>query len=203
MDDKTQKLPDHDIEQFWLYVKQSMNNFYSQTNIIPRPIESWSTSLNLLQQQKRYDEIELRIKQYLSLYSIDLLRLGKQYHINILITNLKRWDKLTKQYRFFDNVETEKNLVIVLLEIVYGLLKTNTDLEDLFADLELYIIYEDFTKLIRYAVEKNKPSILDKLINYDYLNVIRTVIGLYSVNIEYTQYEKLCGKKIIKLILAN
>lgn len=207
------KLPDHDIEEYWLHVKQSMHNFYSQTKLLPRPIEKWSSTLNQLQNAKKYIDIEFHIMKYLSLYSIDLLRLGNQYYINILITNLKRWDKITDKYKFFShntsenynhkaNAIKEKNIAIVLLEIVYSLLKSETDFSDLFDDIELYIIYEDFEKLITFAITNNKPSILDKLIEYDYLNVIHTVDKIYGKQLTLTNLTlKLCGKKLIKTIL--
>lgn len=200
------KLPDHDIEVYWLYVKQSMLNFYSQHKLIQRPVEKWSATLNLLQTAQNYKEIEKKIMQYLSLYSIDLLRLGNQYYINILITNLKRWDKITDKYKFFDKddkydkSDKETNIALVLLEIVYSLAKSKTPFEDLFEDIELYIIYEDFAKMIDFAVIHNKPSIIDNLIAYDYLNVIKTLNTLYSVNIEYLPHGKLCGKKLIMKI---
>jgi hypothetical protein len=138
--------------------------------------------------------------QYLSLYSIDLLRLGNQYYINILMTNLKRWDKLTDKYKFFDKSDKEVNIVLILLEIVYSLLKTETPLEELFIDIELYIMYEDFTKLIEFSVSHNKPSILDKLIEYDSLNVINTINLLYDASVEWVQNCKLSGKKLLMKI---
>ena len=195
-----QKLPDHDIEVYWLYVKQSMHNFYRQHNLIARPVEKWSETLNQLQKDKKYKDIEHKIMQYLSLYSIDLLRLGNQYYINILMTNLKRWDKLTDKYKFFDKSDKEINIVLVLLDIVYSLLKSETQLADLFTDIELYIIYEDFTRLIEFAVKNNKPSILDKLIEYDSLNVINTLNLLYDANIEWNPSCKLSGKKLLMKI---
>ncbi len=194
---KSHKLPDHDIEVYWLYVKQSMLNFYSQHNLMARPVEKWSETLNQLQKDKKYKDIEHKIMQYLSLYSIDLLRLGNQYYINILMTNLKRWDKLTDKYKFFTKDEKEINIVLVLLEIVYSLLKSDTPLEDLFTDIELYIIYEDFTRLIKFAVKNNKPSVLDKLVEYDSLNVINTLNLLYDASIEWTPSCKLSGKKLL------
>jgi hypothetical protein len=204
----TDKLPDHDIEEYWLYVKQSMHNFYGQTKLLPRPIENWSAALNQLQKGKKYIDIEFHIMKYLSLYSIDLLRLGNQYYINILITNLKRWDKITEKYKFFSRHDdkstgiTDKNIAIVLLEIVYSLLKSETDFSDLFDDIELYIIYEDFEKLIKFAVTHNKPSILDKLIEYDYLNVVHAVDKIYGTDLASSNLSvTLCGKKIIKTIL--
>ena len=197
---QSSKLPDHDIEEYWIHVKQSMHNFYSQHKLIARPVEKWSDTLNQLQKAKKYKDIEHKIMQYLSLYSIDLLRLGNQYYINILMTNLKRWDKLTDKYKFFDKGDKDTNIVLVLLNIVYSLLRSETPLDDLFTDIELYIIYEDFTNLIKFAVKNNKPSILDKLIEYDSINVINTLNLLYDANIEWTPSCKLSGKKLLMKI---
>ena len=72
-----------------------MNNFYNETNAsicknlnINRPINYWSDNLNNLQKNKDYQHIEINIRDYMSLYAIDLLRHNALYHIKILITNI-------------------------------------------------------------------------------------------------------------------
>lgn len=191
------KSPDHDIEQFWLAFKKSMQNFYDAKHVISRPIELWSATLNKLQSQHKYNEIESHIRNYLSLYGIDLLRFESQYHINILITNLKRWDKLAQQYKFFAG---EKNLVIILLEIAYSLLKKNNNIHGLFVDVELYLLYEDFTTLLEYAITNNTACIIDKLMMYDAMNVLHKINDLYGTCIEYKIASLLSGKKLIKTV---
>lgn len=191
------KSPDHDIEQFWLAFKKSMQNFYDAKHVISRPIELWSATLNKLQSQHKYNEIESHIRNYLSLYGIDLLRLESQYHINILITNLKRWDKIAAQHKFFAG---EKNLVIILLEIAYSLLKKNNNISGLFVDVELYLLYEDFTRLLEYAIANNTASIIDKLMLYDPMNVLHKINDLYGTCIEYKIASLLSGKKLIKTV---
>jgi hypothetical protein len=192
--------PDHDIEQFWIAFKQSMINFYSAKHVMSRPIDQWSTKLNKLQIQKRYTEIESQIKNYLSLYGLDVLRTESQYYINILITNLKRWDKIARAHKFFVGEDGDKNLVIILLEIAYALLKKNKGIQGLFVDVELYLLYEDFSMLIEYAVDNNAAGLIDKLMAYDPLNVIHKVNDIYGTFIEYKVASLLSGKKIIKII---
>lgn len=191
--------PDHDIEQFWLAFKQSMLNFYSAKHVMTRPIDYWSIKLNKLQTQHKYTEIEAHIKNYLSLYGLDVLRTESQYYINILITNLKRWDKIARSYKFFD-AGNEKNLVIILLEIAYTLLKKNKTIQGLFIDVELYLLYEDFGKLLEYAIDNNAIGIIDKLMSYDAMNVLHKVNSIYGTSIEYKVAGLLSGKKIIKII---
>lgn len=192
--------PDHEIEQYWLSFKQSMLNFYSAKHVMSRPIDQWSAKLNRLQTQQKYTEIEAHIKNYLSLYGLDVLRTESQYYINILITNLKRWDKIARSYKFFAGEDGEKNLVIILLEIAYSLLKKNKNIQGLFIDVELYLLYEDFGKLLEYAMDNNAVGIIDKLMSYDPMNVLHKVNDIYGTCIEYKVASLLSGKKIIKII---
>jgi hypothetical protein len=198
MTDKTIN-PDHDIEQYWLAFKQSMLNFYSAKHVMSRPIEQWSIKLNKLQTLQKYTDIESHIKNYLSLYGLDVLRTESQYYINILITNLKRWDKIARSYKFFAGGD-DKNLVIILLEIAYSLLKKDKVILGLFIDVELYLLYEDFGMLIEYAVDNNAVGIIDKLMSYDAMNVLHKVNDIYGTCIEYKVAGLLSGKKIIKII---
>jgi outer membrane lipopolysaccharide assembly protein LptE/RlpB len=165
-----------------------------------RPIDQWSAKLNKLQTQQKYTDIEAHIKNYLSLYGLDVLRTESQYYINILITNLKRWDKIARSYKFFSGEDGEKNLVIILLEIAYSLLKKNKNIQGLFIDVELYLLYEDFGKLLEYAVDNNAVGIIDKLMAYDPMNVLHKVNDIYGTCIEYKVASLLSGKKIIKII---
>ncbi len=71
---------DYMIEEFWISFKKSMLNFYNEINILSRPIISWSNKLNELQKNKEYMLIESNIRDYMSLYAIDLLRHNAYYH---------------------------------------------------------------------------------------------------------------------------
>ncbi len=176
------KNPDHDIEQFWINFKQSMINFYDEQRHQPiRRIAEWSANLNVLQENKQYNMIEVKIKNYMSLYGLDVLKAGNPYYLNILVTNIKRWNKLVQEFGLLDS---EKNLIIVLIEVAFSLYKSDTcdhmAIKNLFADIELVILYEDFGEFIEFAISNDKPNILDKLIAYNphpVLNYLKNTYG--------------------------
>ena len=191
--------PDYEIECYWLNFKQSMLNFYQTHKLLQRPIDKWSTSLNTLQALKQYSAIEKAIINYLTLYGIDVLRICDQYYINILITNLKRWDKIATTNKFYG---VEKNLVIILLEIAFALLKSGVDIVNigLFSDVELLLIYEDFSALIEFALIHNKISVLDKLLDYNKLNIINYLNSHYNMALDMET--NISAKKIMKILTA-
>ncbi len=188
---------DHDIEQFWLSFKQSILNFYGITEhrILRRPIEKWSDNLNELQREKRYAEIEESIKHYISLYAMDLIRCCSHYHINILNTNIKRWNKVAANHKCLheDDKKTYFNCVFMLLDICYMLMgQENTDVKELFSQYELCVLNDDYTPFIKYAVEHNKVGMLDKLLKYDYYGTLE-VLGV-------TGSDKYCAKKLMPML---
>ena len=191
---------DHDIEQFWLSFKQSMLNFYRITdhNILRRPIEKWSDALNQLQREKRYAEIEESIKHYISLYAMDLIRCCNHYHMNILMTNIKRWNKVAANHKCLqeDDRKTYFNCVFMLLDVCYMLLEQgNADVKELFSQYELCVLNHDYTPLIKYAVEHNKVGMLDKLLKYDYYGTLEVLCVTGGS-------DKHCAKKLM-LLLKN
>jgi hypothetical protein len=197
--------PDHDIEQFWLAFKKSMHNFYSLTGdkaMPTRPIGYWSDRLNRLQKAAKYETIEHNIYNFMTLYGIDLLRVGNRYHLAILITNIKRWNKIAAKYPFHDRDggESRCNLIFILLEIVNNFIKCGLEFENLFSDIELYLIHEDYTNLLDFAVKHNKPVIIDKLMAFDSLAVINSLNTYWHLGLEISNDYKKSGKKIIELI---
>ena len=115
--------PDAEIEAFWLQLKTSMNNFYGTNENIKRPISFWSSVLNNYQKNQNYEKIEEHIKKYISLYAIDLLRTNSDYHIQILITNIGRWNKLSSKFTFSTKEQNYANFIFVLLDIYKSLFR--------------------------------------------------------------------------------
>lgn len=200
---------DYDIEYFWLDFKQSMNNFYKQHGTLSRPIIFWSNKLNELQKNKDYHLIEINIRDYMSLYAIDLLRNNSCYHIHILITNIKRWNTIAKNNSKFDIQSDSKYINIVFLLIdLYNIInvKTNNhsiienDLILLFSTVELYIIHEDFKQFIDYSISHNKPSIIDKINEFENqsnnVNSIKYIESKYNIKLS----PKICARKIFKIL---
>jgi hypothetical protein len=190
---------DYEIEHFWLQFKQSINNVYDKHNIlIKRPVDKWSNTLNMFQLNKDYGAIERHILKYISLYAIDLMRIHDHYNIGILVTNIKRWDKICLKYKIFVDADNACNLIYVLLDI-YNLLMIKGKLdESLYDDIELFYFYNDFTTLIQYAKDQKTPAILDKLMNYD-KSIFKQIIEVYKLEHKVIKYP-ISGRKLFKLI---
>lgn len=188
--------PDYEIEKFWYGLKNSMINFYSN-KIVKRPIDNWSNKLNILQSKEQYEEIEENIRNYISLYGIDAMRHMEIYHFNILKTNIKRWNVISTHYGFVKlNSKKYYNIIFLLIDI-YEKLYDKLITEDmiLFAsEIELLLIYEDFSYLIDLSVKYKLVSIIDKL-GY-YIDIIDAINKKYKLNIT----GNVSGKKIFKLL---
>lgn len=180
--------PDYHIELFWYNFKESMINFYSSGYRSSYPnknyehINIWSNKLNQLKMDKKYSEIENNIRNYISLYSLDLIKYSDTiYHDSILVSNIKRWDKISDMFNFEKSPNHNK---IIQLFYIFLTLKENEVSKDqikLYIDkLNIYKITNDniddiildhkeqyYDDFIIYALTNNKPRILEllKIIN--------------------------------------
>ena len=203
----SQKNIDYDLEGFYLNFKQSMINFY-QHHTFKRPIQDWSDRLNILQGFKNYTEIRNIIIKIISLYAIDLMRSCDQYHSNILDTNIKRFNRTTQSsiYEDLKSISYDTNIVFLLFDIFKSLLKNNDieNIKPLFIQVELYILYEDYTPIIRYAVNNNKHMILDKLFKFS-LTIFNFALKMYNIPLNTPVLHKtrntiVSGRKFMDLI---
>ena len=190
--------PDFEIEQFWFGLKASMINFYDTLdNSINRPINNWSYNLNNLQKKEKYNDIEKNIRNYISLFGIDVMRNRNLYHLNILRTNIKRWNNISKQFNFNKN-DSKKyfNIIFFLLDIYESLYsKLNNDEFICFSnEIELLIMYEDFDYLIEICIKHKMESILDKLSNY--IDLIKVINNKYNLDIK----NNYSGRKLLKVL---
>lgn len=209
--------PDHDIECFWMGFKQSMINFYGQKLLPPRNIENWSARLNKLQAAEQYDKIESQIHNYITLFGLDLLRANSRYHLGILITNIKRWDKLSKKYpvlhagsssnedlRAIQQHQTyDNNIVTILLEIAASFIKCGQEFDGIFDDLELYMIYDDYTRLVDYALQHKKTIIFDRLIKFNYLAVSDALREITGQDFSHELAGNISGKKLLEKLACK
>lgn len=200
---QTPKNPDADIEAFWLSFKQSMVNFYEINKNLERPINYWSNVLNKFQKNKNYEKIEEHIQKYISLYAIDLLRTNSIYNIQILNTNIKRWNKLSCKFSFSTKEKTYCNFIFVLVDI-YKTLSRNLhrtryeeEVNQIFSQFDLILLYKDYSPFILFAIEYNKPNILDKLFEFD-KQIYENLLEEYKIDLPKTTIFK--GDKLIKLI---
>jgi hypothetical protein len=186
------KMDDYEMEQFYIGFRDSMKNFYNQHSFT-RPLSSWSDKLNLLQSRKQFTEIRETIIKIISLYATDLMRTDDGYNACILETNIKRWNKITGE-----NI-SNSNIVFVLFNIFISLIKRGKELPNysyLFYQVELYLLYEDFTGLIEYSVTNNVPSITDKLLKFK-PEIISSITEMYDLD---KQPGRISSKKLFQLI---
>lgn len=190
---------DYDIEQFWLGFKVNIEKFYEDKNI-NRPIKQWSDNLNALQKHNKYEEIEHSITRYISLYALDLMRANDSYNINILTTNIKRWDRISNKYKIFDKNKDYNqgcNLITTLLYIYNIMNEKGKPDQGIFDQIELFLIFGDFSKLIKHSYDSAMPSIIDKLLNYD-ITIFNQVKQVF--NLEEDKIYPLSGTKLFKFI---
>lgn len=200
MTEKEEIAIDFEIEEFYLGFKTSMINFY-RNHSFKRPIKEWSITLNQLQKEKKYVEIQDKIKNIISLYAIDIMRTYDLYNMRILITNIKRWNRISEKYIDLSGTK-DINIVFILLDIFNSLCtRESNDFEHLFIQIELYLLYNDFTELIKFSVENNRFCVLDKLINYD-SSIFSKILEIYSI--PKPKYNNIItGRKLIKLITMH
>jgi hypothetical protein len=180
--------PDKYIEEYWIDFKKSMYNFY-KNHTISRNINKWSNILNYNQEIQNYDEIESKIRDYIFLYAIDVIKSKNKYYFHILHTNIKRWNKISEKYKFDDcNNETHK-IIFVLIDIYNKVINDNVLL---FEDIEIYILNRNFNDFIKYAIENNKPSILNELSKI--INVKDIINDIYNIKCGNISFIKLIKK---------
>ena len=187
---------DHELEEFYINFKQSMINFYKK-HTFTRPLNNWSQRLNYYKNNKQYQSIQKLIIKIISLYAIDLMRTKDEYNAGILITNIKRFNKITIKNTKLEKIDFNSNIVFLLLNIFSSLSKKDDNkFINLFDQVELYIIHQDFTDLIRYSVNNNYHAILDKLFNYSN-SILDTAKEMYGINFSG---DKISAKKFVSLI---
>lgn len=200
--------PDYYIELFWYNFKESMINFYSSLPVHAKcekmnynHINMWSDNLNKLKNYKKYSDIENNIRNYISLYSLDLIKYSNTiYYDSILVSNIKRWNKISDAFKF--DASPEHNKIIQLFYIFLTLKENDVNVTDYVQKLNIYEINSDnineiildhkdgyYDDLIIYALKNNKPRVLEllKIINSKKLkNDINRLYPNFKFNINST-----------------
>jgi len=169
--------PDYEIELFWYGFKQSMINFYKSIYKPYRMIEDWSSILNKFKLEKNYSEIESKIRDYITIYSFQLLKHSSStYYDELLVTNIKRWNRISEKFNF--NKSSKHSTILILFMIFLEIKNSNRyDVLQSLPSIELIIENNNFDQIIYYSIENDKPSILEllkKIENYDVVERINT-----------------------------
>ena len=122
------------------------------------------------------------------------MRNGNNHFSNLLNSFLKRWQKLCDQVSFFD-FDKEVDLNYQIFRIYLKMSETETaETNILFKQPELYIYYRNFTPLIKFGVENDKSSIIDRV------NTIADISEILFKLYGYTGNTKMSGIKLIQRI---
>jgi hypothetical protein len=196
--------PDYLIEDFWLGFKISMTNFYNLVSKDYQFITEWSKNLNFLKSEKRYSDIEFNIRNYISHYSFDLIKFSNSiYYDEILITNIKRWNKISIQFNFDYSNEHSKVLLVFLINLELKKDPSNNpdficlyNFINFFDSIDSIITNTNFDYFIIYAFNNEKAKILEYLKNIPGYNLFDNIIRIYPFmnikNINNTKFNKLC-----------
>lgn len=198
--------PDIDIENFWLSFKCGINNFYRIFNI-QKTVNNISQKLNDLQKNKKYLEIEFMIHNFICQMIVDLSDKIKYivrdkstylYHARIIITNIKRWEKLRQKKLFFRDPIDNENMFFIIASCLKMSFKNISKeiyddiIIDFFKECNDIIKYNNYKKIIDYAIDTDNISILNLLSKtFDVINYVNEKYKL-------TLPGKMSGKKLIK-----
>jgi hypothetical protein len=171
--------PDYHIEYFWYGFKNSMINFYSFINHDYSHILLWSQNLNNFKKDKKYSDIELSIREYISQFSLVLLKHSNtMYHDDIFLTNVNRWNKISSHFNFEKSDKYTKIFLIycVHLEIKKDIISNKNhrmspiELYNNLGSIEEIIDKNNFDKFLNYGLINEKIRLLEllsKIPDYD------------------------------------
>lgn len=204
--------PDYQIEDFWYGFKNSMKKFYQEIKKPNFSLDKTSEILNKLKEEKDYIQIQQIIKMTIQEYCVNLMKYSdfdETYHTNILMTNIKRWNKLAPDYSF-EKYSNSTN-VIHLFEGYHNVKsKINTDvisILELFTDFDnLLSSSANANKLIIESLEMGQVKMLQVCINIFTLDYVFKVINDYYPLLtkktnKFTKARKLC--KLYKFYIKN
>ena len=122
-----------------------------------------------------------------------------EYHFRILLSNIKRWDKISTFYNFQSNLDSYENIIFLILDIYKSLIskdKLDQETKLIFNQIESVILWNDFSSIIEYSLKTKSLSIIDKINKYDPNIIIIHINNIY--NIKLTNI--VSAKKIYNLI---
>ena len=204
MDELSQ--PDKDIENFWISFKCAISNFYRVYDI-NKSVKNFSDNLNKLQKDKKYIEIELKIHNFICEFLLDVTNKIKSiktnrctylYHLRIILTNIKRWEKLRKSNIFFKDTIQMENIYFLISECLKQSIKVieKKKYDDtvifFFDDIDNIIRLKEFSTILDYAIDVESSNIYNLVSKH--FDSISYLNKKYDISLKkYTS-----GKKIIK-----
>lgn len=177
-------MDDTEFENFWFTLKRNMLNFYKDE----KKIGEWSDKLNSLKLDRKYNEIQVEILEYLCIMGIDLIKNYDLRIADIFQVNLKRWDKIVNKNNFLEEHILNRYLTKFnkLKSFVYLTIKVNELLdkeEDYSKELGKYYAENDFIidNVLILALKYNTVSILENL--YNLYDMDEYILKRYDINV--------------------
>ena len=158
--------PDKHIEEVWYGIKTAFNNTYESVKVNnPINLNQISTYLNKLQSEKNYQEIEkqivITIGQMCRFYIQDKIGV---YNCHILDVQIKRWNKVTEKYKFFEKQDI-RNVIenCVLFYIYFKVFENEKKYQNLVFLFNNKSSIPMFSEIIDISLKSEYPTILDKV----------------------------------------
>jgi hypothetical protein len=190
--------PDKDLEIFWYELKKMVTNSFKDN--IPINIEELSQKLNKLQQNQEYTQIEADIHKYIGFFcKIYVKYQCSKYECNLLNTQIKRWNNISKKYPIFtsDDIRIQsESCCIFYIYLKYLDYNKCNEMDRFFCQLAIESEYNK-EYLINISIKNNYPYFLDKINNC--VNVAEIVNAKYHTKI----HKNTSGKKIIASLEKN
>lgn len=188
--------PDKHIEYFWYGFKNSIKNLFSVNKLKQiLPVDEWSSTLNDLQKEGKYEEIEENIRKYMEIFGYYVIKYGDLHYGNIFNSNIKRWNKISKNFGW--NYNREKSIYTSFLKIFFSAIKRKKTglLEKIreysSSDIRNIIILQD---VLLDSIEERDESIID------FIGECYDIWGFINDNYDVIVKKGMSGKKILKII---
>jgi hypothetical protein len=197
--------PDFQIEDYWYGFKNSMKKFYSDVKIDSSELDKLSGVLNKLKEEKNYIQIQKTIQQTIQNYCVHVMKYSKfdeLKHTNILMTNIKRWNRIAPDYSF--NKYSSSTMNVYLFEGFYSIKnKINRDVDsllELFADFDnLNTSTVNTNKLIIESLELGQVKMLEVCIGFFSFDYVLKVINDFYPSLTEKTNKFIKARKLCKL----
>jgi len=192
--------PDRDVEYFWYIFKDFVVNTATRYPLTKDPkafIESLSSTLNKLQEEKAYDDIQEKIKEVIMAIGWVLMSSHADSHTSHLyLTFVKRWSKWTPP-KF--TLEGTQVLALFRIHMVTFSLEEGEEkdfLIDLLSDMKSLsdVFQYDLEELFLLGIRTGKTSILDNL--KPFLDFEEVSVKHFGVKV----HQRTKGQKVIRLL---
>lgn len=139
--------PDHEMEEFWVGFKICIHNLYKSLG--REYVDEWSSKLNALKGEKRFEDIKTAIREYICIVAKDIKH-ANNYHYKIFMNYVKRWERI-------DNTECE---ILILCRLPKSLReKVDNNLLDVIIQGRQTALFDRMRRLLGDEYISNKYSV--------------------------------------------